>query len=81
MPNRDRIIGLCFVFELNLNESNCLLKAAWFNELYLRNTRDLIIMKSLNDRIKLDKYNRLIINNGFKRIGNLDLDEKYIERN
>lgn len=77
MPSRDCIIGLCFAFELNLKESNFLLKSAGYNELYIRNLKDLIIMKALNDRVKLSECNEFLCENNIEKIGNLDLYEIY----
>lgn len=78
-PSRDCIIGLCFTFDLNLVEANYLLKAAGFNELYLRNKKDLIVCKCLLEKYDIHKLNDYItkyIGHEFK-IGNLDEDECY----
>lgn len=78
-PSRDCIIGLCFAFDLNLVEANYLLKAAGFNELYLRNKKDLIVCKCLLEKYDIHKLNDYItkyIGCEFK-IGNLDEDECY----
>ncbi len=78
-PSRDCIIGLCFAFDLNLVEANYLLKAAGFNELYLRNKKDLIVCKCLLEKYDIHKLNDYItkyIGHEFK-IGNLDEYECY----
>lgn len=77
LPNRDCIIGLCFAFELNLKESNLLLKAAGFNELYHRDLRDIIIIRSLLQRLNLSQVNILLTQYDLNKIGNLDSDEIY----
>ena len=76
-PSRDCIIGLSFVFELNLVETNYLLRAAGYNELYLRNKRDLIIAKSILEGFNIKELNSCLIKYGEDRIGNLDEDECY----
>lgn len=76
-PSRDCIIGLSFVFELNLVETNYLLKVAGYNELYLRNKRDLIIAKSILEEFNIEELNSCLIKYGEDRIGNLDEDECY----
>ena len=76
-PSRDCIIGLSFVFELNLVETNYLLRVAGYNELYLRNKRDLIIAKSILEEFNIEELNSCLIKYGEDRIGNLDEDECY----
>ena len=79
-PSRDCIIGLSFAFDLNVVETCYLLKTAGYNELYLRNKRDLIIAKCLLEQIgikntnkTLKKYNESIIGN--RSDEELDLEE------
>ncbi|MGL5330462.1 MAG: hypothetical protein ACRDD7_14420 [Peptostreptococcaceae bacterium] len=76
-PSRDCIVGLSFVFELNLVETNYLLRAAGYNELYLRNKRDLIISKSILEGFNIKELNRYLIKQNEDKIGNLDDDESY----
>ena len=71
-PNRDCIIGLSFAFKLNTYETNYLLKAAGFNELYLRDKRDLIIAKGLVDLMHIKDVNRYLKKYECKEIGNLE---------
>lgn len=71
-PNRDCIIGLSFAFKLNTYEANYLLKAAGFNELYLRDKRDLIIAKGLLDLMDIKDVNRYLKKYKFEEIGNLE---------
>lgn len=76
-PSRDCIIGISFAFELNLVETNYLLKAAGHNELYLRNKRDLIIAKSILEEFNIGKLNSYLIKHDEDKIGNLDDNESY----
>lgn len=71
-PNRDCIIGLSFAFKLNTYEANYLLKAAGFNELYLRDKRDLIIAKGLLDLMPIKDVNRYLKKYNCEEIGNLE---------
>lgn len=71
-PNRDCIIGLSFAFKLNTYEANYLLKAAGFNELYLRDKRDLIIAKALLDLMTIKDVNRYLKKYNCEEIGNLE---------
>lgn len=74
-PSREAIIGLCFAFGLNFNESNMLLKSAGYNEFYPRNERDLIISKSLIDNLSVQECNKLLLSYKFDKIGNYDENE------
>jgi hypothetical protein len=76
-PSRDCIIGLGFAFNLNLVEVNYLLKAAGYNELYLRNRRDLIIAKSILEGFCISKLNSYLLKYGEDKVGNLDDSESY----
>lgn len=78
-PNRDCILGLAFAFNLNTYEINDLLKEAGFNQLYLRNKRDLIIAKGLMDSINIKEVNNYLEQYDCSRIGNLDNDEGFLE--
>lgn len=74
-PSRDCIIGLCFAFELDLFDSNYLLKAAGYNDLYLRNKRDLIIAKSILENKDIQYVNKYLKKYGEEKIGNFDDNE------
>lgn len=74
-PSRDCIIGLCFAFELNLFDSNYLLKSAGYNDLYLRNKRDLIIAKSILENKDIQYVNKYLQKYGEEKIGNFDDNE------
>ncbi|PEF63665.1 hypothetical protein COJ93_11715 [Bacillus anthracis] len=52
-PSRDIMIQLALSLGLNLNETNLLLKKANYNELYLRNKRDMIIASNLENNSNL----------------------------
>lgn len=80
-PSRDCIIGLAFAFQLNTFETNYLLKAEGFNELYLRDKRDLIIAKGLFDSMNIGEINKYLKNNSCIKIGNLDEDEGVLKAN
>lgn len=74
-PSRDCIIGLCFAFELDLYDSNYLLRAAGYNDLYLRNKRDLIIAKSILENKDIQYVNKYLQKYGEEKIGNFDDNE------
>lgn len=74
-PSRDCIIGLCFAFELDLSDSNYLLRAAGYNDLYLRNKRDLIISKSILENKDIQYVNKYLHKYGENKIGNFDDNE------
>ena len=78
-PSRDCIIGLSFAFRFNLIELNYLLKAAGYNELYLRNKRDLIIAKGIQDvkrfNYNIKKVNDILEKYECSKVGNRDEDE------
>ena len=63
-PSRDKVIMLCFGLSLNVDEAQQLLKKSGYAPLYARDTRDSIIIFSiehsisvLNTNIKLAEYN------------------------
>lgn len=74
-PSRDAVIGLCFAFKLNFNESNMLLKSAGYNELYPRDNRDLLLLKGIIDKLNLKEINEILIQYKVPKIGNFDNDE------
>jgi len=76
-PSRDCVIGLSFAFKLNLVETNYLLKAAGYNELYLRNKRDLIVAKSIVEEFNINDLNKRLLEYDLNKIGNLDDEEYY----
>lgn len=74
-PSRDAIIGLCFAFGLNFDESNMLLKSAGYNELYPRDNRDLLLSKGIIDKLNITEINEILIQYKISKIGNFDDDE------
>ena len=74
-PSRDAVIGLCFVFGLNFDESNMLLKSAGYNELYPRDNRDLLLSKGIIDKLNIREINEVLIQYKVSKIGNFDDDE------
>lgn len=74
-PSRDAIIGLCFAFGLNFDESNMLLKSAGYNELYPRDKRDLLLSKGIIDKLNITEINEILMQYKMSKIGNFDDDE------
>lgn len=70
-PSRELVIGLSFAFKLNIIESNLLLKAAGYNELYPRKKDDLIILKCIDDNKNIYETNEILEKYNCKHIGNL----------
>lgn len=77
-PKRDCIIGLAFAFELNIIETNYLLAAAGYNELYLRDQKDIIITKCIVDGKNIRELNECLEKYSYDKIGNLDKEEGVI---
>lgn len=59
-PSRDKILSLCFGFQLTSEEANHLLHYATLSELYPRIRRDSIIMFALNSHKTIDECNALL---------------------
>lgn len=59
-PSRDKLLMLCFGFELDSDEANHLLNHASVGELYPRIPRDSIIIFCLNKKKSLLKCNLLL---------------------
>ena len=68
-PSRESTICLCFGFSLNLAEANLFLKNAGYNELYLRNIREMIIAKCLTKRVSLIDTNIILESKGYTILG------------
>ena len=73
------IIGLIFAFKLNCSEAQLFLKMAGYNELYVRDKRDLIIYKCIKEEKELKDTNQLLLQFKVAKIGNLDDDEGTID--
>lgn len=68
-PSRDKLIALCFGMELNLDETNHVLKQAGLSELYVRRPRDAIIMNSISHNKSLMETNETLDELGEDPIG------------
>ncbi len=60
IPNRDKIIQLCFAMNLDLQKVNRLLKLAGKNPLYVKDLRDAIITFALKKSKSLDELETLL---------------------
>lgn len=56
-PSRDKVIMLCFGLQLEVDESQQVLKKSGYAPLYARDTRDSIIVFSLSRHISVVKTN------------------------
>ena len=56
-PSRDKVIMLCFGLKLNVDECQHVLKKGGYAPLYARDTRDSIIVFSINNGISVIKTN------------------------
>ena len=65
-PSRDKLIALCFGMELNLEESQTLLKYAGYAKLYPRNKRDSVIISALNRRQSVRDCNETLYGLGLE---------------
>lgn len=63
-PGRNKVLAMCFGFQLNSDESNHLLNYASLGELYPRIKRDSIIIFALNNNIDIDRCNYLLMDSG-----------------
>ena len=59
-PSRDKLIAIAFGFSMTLEESNRLLRQAGYAELYPRDIRDAIIIKSIDQRVSIIDCNELL---------------------
>ncbi len=59
-PSRDKIIAISFGMELNLEETQKLLKRSGYRELYSRDSRDSIIIFAINKKMNLIDCNDLL---------------------
>lgn len=67
--SRDTVISLGFGFKLNLDEVNLLLKKAGYNELYMRDNRDIIIAKCVFDNETITITNQILDDFGLDILG------------
>lgn len=65
-PSRDKLIAFCFGLQLDVDDTNSLLKSAGMPVLYARNKRDSIIIFAINSRKNVFLANDLLFENGFE---------------
>lgn len=65
-PSRDKLIAFCFGLQLNVDETNSLLKSAGMPVLYARNKRDSIIIYAINSGKTVFITNNLLYENKFE---------------
>lgn len=63
MPSRNTLIKLAFVLELDLTETQRLLKLGQVNELYPRSERDALIVFCLNQKMTLQDLEEALYQN------------------
>ncbi len=66
IPSRDKLLALCFGFQLDLDETDRLLKTAGHSPLYARNKRDSIIIYAINSGKTVFITNDLLFENGYE---------------
>ncbi len=64
LPSRDKLIALCFGFQLGLEQTNRLLKSGGFAELYAKNKRDSIIIFGINSGKSIFAVDEILFENG-----------------
>ena len=65
-PSRDKLVAFCFGLQLNVDETNSLLKSAGLPVLYARNKRDSIIIYAINTSKSVFETNHLLFENKFE---------------
>lgn len=68
-PSRDKVLALCFGFELSLEEVQALLKSTGYPILYPKNERDCVIIFALQRDCSLTDLNELLSDMGYELIG------------
>lgn len=66
VPSRDKLIAFCFGLQLDLDETNKLLKRSGLSELYAKNKRDSIIIFVINSKKSVFSANELLFENGLE---------------
>ncbi|MBD5129245.1 MAG: helix-turn-helix transcriptional regulator [Ruminococcaceae bacterium] len=66
MPSRDKLIAFCFGLQLDVDETNSLLKSVGLPVLYARNKRDSIIIYAINSGKSVFITNNLLFENKFE---------------
>lgn len=64
-PSRDKLIAFCFGLQLDVDDTNSLLKSAGMPVLYARNKRDSIIIYAINSGNSVFITNNLLYENDF----------------
>lgn len=59
-PSRDKIIAIAFAMDLNLEETQKLLKRSGYRELYSRDSRDSVVIFAINKNMNLMACNDLL---------------------
>ncbi|MBR4724547.1 MAG: XRE family transcriptional regulator [Lachnospiraceae bacterium] len=62
--SRDKLIKLALAFPLTVAETNRLIRQGGYNELYVRNKRDVLVIYSLEKKLSVGDVNELLYSNG-----------------
>lgn len=68
VPARDKVLTLCYGFELSLEETQTLLKSTGYPALYARNERDSVIIFAMQRHCSLTDLNELLFGMGHELI-------------
>ena len=60
MPSRDKVIALAFGFDMDLTETDRLLKQAGYRELYARDRRDALLISAISHKKSIMDANELL---------------------
>ena len=71
-PSRDKLIALAFGLQLTAVETQTMLKLSGHGELYVRDTRDTIILYALQRRMDILETNELLYQRGFHLLGTFE---------
>ena len=66
VPSRDKLIALCFGMQLDLAETDDMMKYAGYSPLYARNKRDSIIIFAISNNKSIFTANEMLFDNGFE---------------
>lgn len=64
LPSRDKLLALCFGLQLDLEQTNRLLKVGGFAELYAKNKRDSIIIFGISSGKSIFAVDEILFENG-----------------
>ena len=62
--SRNKLIRLAMAFPLTVDETNRLIRSGGYNELYVRNKRDVLIIYSIENKNGVGETNELLYSNG-----------------